>query len=159
MLAGLACTSCQDILEENPDSYYQRKDFFVNVSNAELAVMGIYNVLPTIYGDKDGMALPCSDDTYYVNGTTSDNTRRDIAHYVLKPSNTWIYNVWKGKYEGLNRANYTIDGIEGMECYQDDTTLKNWQERPSSCGHRLLSTWFVIGGMYLSRQLTRIVMK
>lgn len=124
LLAGLFFSSCQDVLEENPDSYYQRKDFFVNASNAELAVMGIYNVLPTIYGDKDGMALPCSDDTYYVNGTTSDNTRRDIAHYVLKPSNTWIYNVWKGKYEGLNRANYTIDGIEGMEHYQDDATLK-----------------------------------
>ncbi len=124
LLASLLFSSCQDVLEENPDSYYQRKDFFVNASNAELAVMGIYNVLPTIYGDKDGMALPCSDDTYYVNGTTSDNTRRDIAHYVLKPSNTWIYNVWKGKYEGLNRANYTIDGIEGMERYLDDSTLK-----------------------------------
>lgn len=124
LLTGLFFSSCQDALEENPDSYYQRKDFFVNVSNAELAVMGIYNVLPTIYGDKDGMALPCSDDTYYVNGTTSDNTRRDIAHYVLKPSNTWIYNVWKGKYEGLNRSNYTIDGIEGMEDYRDNATLQ-----------------------------------
>ncbi len=124
LLAGLSFSSCQDVLEENPDSYYQRKDFFVNAGNAELAVMGIYNVLPTIYGDKDGMALPCSDDTYYVSGTTSDNTRRDIAHYVLKASNTWIYNVWKGKYEGLNRANYTIDGIESMEHYQDDETLK-----------------------------------
>lgn len=28
LLAGMLCTtSCQDILEENPDSYYQRKDF------------------------------------------------------------------------------------------------------------------------------------
>lgn len=124
LLTGLFFSSCQDVLDENPDSYYQRKDFFVNVSNAELAVKGIYNVLPTIYGDKDGMALPCSDDTYYVNGTTSDNTRRDIAHYVLKPSNTWIYNVWKGKYEGLNRSNYTIDGIEGMEDYRDNATLQ-----------------------------------
>ena len=124
LLAGMLCTtSCQDILEENPDSYYQRKDFFVNASNAELAVMGIYNVLPTIYGDKDGMSLPCSDDTYYVNGTTSD-PRRDIAHYVLKPSNTWVYNVWKGKYEGVNRANYAIDGIEGMKGFRNDDNLK-----------------------------------
>lgn len=124
LLAGLSFTSCQDMLEENPDSYYKREDFFVNTGNAELAVMGIYNVLPTIYGDKDGMAFPCSDDTYYVNGTTSDNTRRDIAHYTIKPSNTWVYSVWKGKYEGLNRANYTIDGIENMKGYSDDETLK-----------------------------------
>lgn len=85
--------------------------------------MGIYNVLPTIYGDKDGMSLPCSDDTYYVNGTTSD-PRRDIAHYVLKPSNIWVYNVWKGKYEGVNRANYAIDGIEGMKGFRNDDNLK-----------------------------------
>ena len=124
LLMGLFYTSCQDVLEENPDSYYQRKDFFVNENNAELAVVGIYNVLPTIYGDKDGMSLPCSDDTYYVNGTTSDNTRRDIAHYVLKPSNTWVYNVWKGKYEGVNRANYTIDGIEGMKGYRSNGNLR-----------------------------------
>lgn len=124
LLAGLSFTSCQDMLEENPDSYYKREDFFVNAGNAELAVMGIYNVLPTIYGDKDGMSLPCSDDTYYVNGTTSDNTRRDIVHYTLRPSNTWIYSVWKGKYEGLNRANYTIDGIESMKGYNDNETLK-----------------------------------
>lgn len=124
LMTGLSFTSCKDMLEENPDSYYKREEFFVNAGNAELAVMGIYNVLPAIYGDKDGMAFPCSDDTYYVNGTTSDNTRRDIAHYVLKPSNTWIYSVWKGKYEGLNRANYTIDGIEGMKGYGDDETLR-----------------------------------
>lgn len=126
LLAGLSFTSCQDMLEENPDSYYKREDFFVNAGNAELAVMGIYNVLPTIYGDKDGMVFPCSDDTYYVNGTTSDNTRRDIAHYILKPSNTWIYTVWKGKYEELNRANYTINGIESMKGYNNDETLKKF---------------------------------
>lgn len=126
LLTGLSFTSCQEMLEENPDSYYKREDFFVNAGNAELAVMGIYNVLPTIYGDKDGMAFPCSDDTYYVNGTTSDNTRRDIVHYTIKPSNTWIYSVWEGKYEGLNRANYTINGIESMEGYNNNETLKKF---------------------------------
>lgn len=124
LLAGTFLFSCSDLLEEEPGSYYQRKDFFVNPSNAELAVLGIYNVLPTIYGDKDGMAIPCSDDTYFVSGTTSDNSRRDIAHYAVKPSNPWIYGVWKGKYEGVNRANYTISGIEGMKDYRTDSKLK-----------------------------------
>ncbi|WP_300701524.1 RagB/SusD family nutrient uptake outer membrane protein [Bacteroides sp.] len=117
-------TSCEDTLTENPDSYYQRKDFFVNTSNAQLAVTGIYNVLPTIYGDKDGMAIPCSDDTYFVSGLETDNTRRGVTRYDLKPSNTWIETVWKGKYEGLNRANYTISGIEGMEDYPNSDELK-----------------------------------
>lgn len=122
---GALLASCEDALTEAPDSYYQRKDFFVNASNAKLAVEGIYNILPILYGDKDGMALPCSDDTYYVSGTGNDNTRRDLAHYTIRPSNTFVYEVWKGKYESLNRANYTISGIEGMEQYLDDDKLKS----------------------------------
>lgn len=117
-------SSCEDALKETPNSYYQRKDYFVNASNAQLAVAGIYSILPTIYGDKDGMSIPCSDDIYYVSGTTNDNGRRDLAHYSVKPSNTWVYDVWKGKYEGINRANYTIDGIEGMKDYQRNDDLK-----------------------------------
>lgn len=116
--------SCEDTLKENPDSYYQRKDFFINASNAKLAVEGIYNVLPTLYGEKDGMSIPCSDDTYYVSGTNNDNARRDLAHYTIRPSNTYVYDVWKGKYEILNRANYTISGIEEMKDYQKSDKLK-----------------------------------
>lgn len=118
------CNSCEDTLTEAPDSYYQRKDFFVNISNAQLATKGVYHVLSTIYGDKDGMAIPCSDDTYYTSGTGSDNGRRDITHYNVKPSNTWINAVWKGKYESINRANYTISGIESMKNYQSSDELK-----------------------------------
>lgn len=116
--------SCEDALTEVPDSYYQNKDFFVNASNAQLAVAGIYNILPTIYDEKDGMATSSSDDTYYVSGTTGDNARRDLAHYYVKPANTYVYAVWKGKYEGINRANYTISGIEGMEGYAKSNDLK-----------------------------------
>lgn len=116
--------ACEETLMENPDSYYQGKDFFVNVSNAQLAVAGIYSVLPTIYGEKDGMSTTCSDDTYYVINATSDNGRCDLSHYTIRPSNTYVYGVWKGKYEGLNRANYTINGIEGMEGYAKNDKLK-----------------------------------
>lgn len=124
LLAGTVFNACKDVLEENPDSYYSREDFFTSASNAEMGIIGIYNSLASIYGEKDGMVFPCSDDTYYVSGTTSDNTRRDISHYVVKPSNTWIENVWEGKYEEINRANYIISGIEGMTGYQDDDKLK-----------------------------------
>ena len=125
LMAALTGTACEDALTEQPDSYYERKDFFTNADNAGMAVTGIYNVLPTIYEDKDGMAFPCSDDMYYVSGTGSDNTRRDIAHYTLRPSNQWIYTVWKEKYESINRANYTIDGIEKMKGYAKDEKLRS----------------------------------
>ncbi len=120
----LATTACEETLTENPDSYYNRKDYFTTVDKANMAVIGIYNVLPTLYGYMDGMGLPCSDDMYYAQGVVSDNTRRDISHYTVRPSNAWILSVWSGKYQQINRANYTIDGIEGMADYAKNTKLQ-----------------------------------
>lgn len=114
----LFSTSCQDLLTERPDSYYEKKNFFQAVSNAEMAVTGIYDVMAKLehYGQYE-MAMPCSDDTYFIDGTGSDNTRRDIAHYTISSSNDWIESVWKYKYQGIDRANYAIQGIEQMPEY------------------------------------------
>ena len=43
-------TACQDTLTEHPDSYYDNEDFFTSEANAEMGIIGIYNVLPTLYG-------------------------------------------------------------------------------------------------------------
>ncbi|SCG93169.1 RagB/SusD family nutrient uptake outer membrane protein [uncultured Bacteroides sp.] len=123
LLCGLTNSACLDTLTEDPNSYYEKKDFFTDKSKAQMAVVGVYSVLPTLYGDYE-MALPCSDDTYYASGTNSDNTRRDIAHYTLNPANQYVYNAWKGLYQGINYANYAIQGIEGMENYEGDTDLQ-----------------------------------
>lgn len=72
LLAGMCInTSCEDILSESPNSSYERKDFFLTDKQADMAVLGVYSILPGIYGDKDGMAFPCSDDTYYASGITA----------------------------------------------------------------------------------------
>lgn len=57
----------------------------------KMAVTGIYDVMAKLdhYGQYE-MAMPCSDDTYFIDGTGSDNTRRDIAHYTISSSNDWI---------------------------------------------------------------------
>ena len=65
---SLCCTSCQDTLEEDPDSYYTRKDFFVNTANAEMAINGIYNALIDLYGYIDGQNSAASDDIMFPAG-------------------------------------------------------------------------------------------
>ena len=67
LLCGLTNSACLDTLTEDPNSYYEKKDFFTDKSKAQMAVVGVYSVLPTLYGDYE-MALPCSDDTYYASG-------------------------------------------------------------------------------------------
>lgn len=119
----LSVSSCQDKLIEVPASYYEKSEFFKSEENAEMGILGIYNVLPSLYGDNE-MAFASSDDTYYVSGTNSDNARRDIAHYKLTTTNKYVESVWNDTYKGLERANYMIAGIEQMKGYGKNQELQ-----------------------------------
>lgn len=116
----LGLLSCEDTLTEKPSSYYDANKFFTSVENAEMSVIGVYNVLSNLnhYGQFE-MAMPTSDDMYYIPGTNTDNTRRDIAHYMLATNNAWIEKSWNFKYQGLDRANFALEGIRGMSAYKD----------------------------------------
>lgn len=120
--AAAALSSCSGVLDENPGSYYERDEFFKNAQTVRMGITGIYNVLPSLYGDCE-MAFAASDDTYYVSGINQDNSRRDIAHYNLTTTNSYVETVWNYTYDGLNRANYMIQGIEGMDGYEDSEEL------------------------------------
>ena len=107
LTACASLVSCSGILDENPGSYYEHEEFFKDAQTAAMGITGIYNVLPLHYGDYE-MAMAASDDTYYVSGVNQDNGRRDIAHYQLTTTNTYVENDWRYTYDGLNRANYMI---------------------------------------------------
>ena len=124
-LLATGFSSCEDLLTEEPNSKYDRDRYFDSEDKAEMAVMGIYSSLSDFnhYGWYE-MASPASDDTYYTARTQSDNQVHDIAHYQLNSTNTWIESIWKLKYEGIDRANLTIDGICGMTGYAENTRLQ-----------------------------------
>ena len=91
-----------------------------------MAVIGIYDCLAAegSYGQYV-MPFASSDDMYMVRGTaTGDGTRRDISHYALTSSNTWVASVWNYIYEGIDRANTAIAGIEKMPDYENSDELK-----------------------------------
>lgn len=89
-----------------------------------MGVIGIYNVLPTLYGDSE-MAFGASDDTYYASGTNTDNARRDIAHYMLSTTNKYVEAVWQATYQGIERANYMIEGIQKMQGFAENEKLQS----------------------------------
>ncbi|WP_300701551.1 RagB/SusD family nutrient uptake outer membrane protein [Bacteroides sp.] len=117
--------SCEDMLTEDPDSFYKKEQYFTSESKAEMSIYSIYESIASKshYGGNE-MAPPASDDTYYINGVASDNTRRDIAHYNLTSANTWIQEIWMYKYQGIDRANYAIDGIQNMNGYSENKNLQ-----------------------------------
>ena len=112
-------------LTEKPTSFYEKDTYFNSSTKAQMAVRGIFSCLSSNehYGQFE-MAMPCSDDTYYIKGTGTDNTRRDIAHYMVKNTNTWIASLWQHKYQGIDRANFVLDGIEKMKGYDGDAVLQ-----------------------------------
>ncbi|MDD2285267.1 MAG: RagB/SusD family nutrient uptake outer membrane protein [Paludibacter sp.] len=110
--------SCSDLLLEQPESYYDSAKIFESANKAQLGLNGVYNSLAGIehYGQWE-MAIPTSDDMYFISGTNSDGSRRDISHYQLSTSNAWVTDLWKNKYSGIERANNMLTGLKGMKEY------------------------------------------
>ncbi len=105
-------TSCADILTETPSSYIASASFFSNPTNAKMAIVGIYDDLSKLkhYGTSE-MYVQTSDDNYYVSGTATDNSKRDLSHYMFTPGNTNLGEMWMYKYQGIDRANLAIENI------------------------------------------------
>lgn len=123
-LLSMGVVSCD--LTEKPTSFYEMDTYFTTADKAEMAVIGIYDCLAAegSYGQYV-MPFASSDDMYMVRGTaTGDGTRRDISHYALTSSNTWVASVWNYIYEGIDRANTAIAGIEKMPGYENSDELK-----------------------------------
>ena len=123
-LLSMSVVSCD--LTEKPTSFYEMDTYFTTADKAKMAVIGIYDCLAAegSYGQYV-MPFASSDDMYMVRGTaTGDGTRRDISHYALTSSNTWVASVWNYIYEGIDRANTAIAGIEKMPGYENSDELK-----------------------------------
>lgn len=123
-LLSMGVVSCD--LTEKPTSFYEMDTYFTTADKAKMAVIGIYDCLAAegSYGQYV-MPFASSDDMYMVRGTaTGDGTRRDIFHYALTSSNTWVASVWNYIYEGIDRANTAIAGIEKMPDYENSDELR-----------------------------------
>lgn len=123
-LLSMGVVSCD--LTEKPTSFYEMDTYFTTADKAKMAVIGIYDCLAAegSYGQYV-MPFASSDDMYMVRGTaTGDGTRRDISHYALTSSNTWVASVWNYIYEEIDRANTAIAGIEKMPGYENSDELK-----------------------------------
>jgi len=108
----LFMTSCADVLTETPSSYIASASFFSNPTNANMAIVGIYDDLSKLnhYGTSE-MYVQTSDDNYYVSGTATDNQKRDISHYMVTPGNLNLGYMWMYKYQGMDRASLAIENI------------------------------------------------
>ncbi|MFN3802337.1 RagB/SusD family nutrient uptake outer membrane protein [Belliella pelovolcani] len=126
-------TSCEDYLEVPPVSSFGPDYVFSNVTNATIALTGVYAALggDNGYGIRLSMYYPLDDDIMMGQGGNPfpDNERRDIAHYNVQPSNTQLRVPFNQLYQGVERANICIAEIPRMAMYTNGTEFERRELR------------------------------
>lgn len=123
---SLSLSSCEDDLNVPPNNAMSETDFLNNPDNAIQLVNGVYNKqldynmysFPWI-----GMTSITSDDAD--KGSTSTDTGADkhkMDNLTFGSSDISISDVWKGRYDGIYRANNALFYLEQLTI---DASLKN----------------------------------
>lgn len=119
-LLGFSFSSCNDFLEQNPQTDLSENDFYKTADDILSAVNGAYSSLQEndIYGN------------WYVFGEIpSDNTRNQFSgsvttqnefdQFYIDTQNSMIANFWKAAYKVINRTNTVLGRIDGIDINAD----------------------------------------
>ena len=109
-LMVFTASSCDDVLEPEPQGQIPLSDLFVDQNNAVTAVNGMYSTLSAIYNNNMGrMTIMASDDawTWRANEETTDQ-------FIAEPINGTIRGFWSTSYILIGRANSVIEGLPNV---------------------------------------------
>lgn len=118
-------TSCEDFLAETPYDFYDEQNFYKDVSELELAVNGAYEVLSQkmTYGHFM-LVNDCDTDLSHIKGSGTGHTARDLGHYNIYSSHTWIEQAWGYYYTGIDRVNRIMANKERVVLPDDESKKK-----------------------------------
>lgn len=124
---GITClllplSSCEDQLEVTPYSYFTSSNFFSNVNEADMATLGVYEIMSSLetYGWYVPQVFDLDTDIGQVSGLSNDDWRT-IPHYLALSQTPFFYTLWSKYYAGIDRANVVIEKIPQMDLYTNGT--------------------------------------
>ncbi len=124
---GITClilplNSCDDQLEVTPYSYFTSANFFSNVDEANMATLGVYEIMSSLetYGWYVPQVFDLDTDIGQVSGLSNDDWRT-IPHYLALSQTPFFYTLWSKYYAGIDRANVVIEKIPQMDLYTNGT--------------------------------------
>jgi hypothetical protein len=122
-MATFTLVSCEDMLKEKPTSFYSSNTFFQTVEQANMAVMGVYDLLGTtkLYGQVVSTIFPCDTDISQIRGTGDDGSKRSVGHYTSNPTISMFNDAWQYYYTIIDRANFAIENLEKMDLLVNGT--------------------------------------
>lgn len=118
----ISTEACKQYTVVEPVSQYSIAQAFSDVSNANTALVGVYDELQgdNGYGIRISMYYPYDTDEGIVSGNI-DNGRRGVGRYQLLLTNSEIANPFRQLYRGVEKANLCIEQIPLMRLYNNGT--------------------------------------
>lgn len=119
-------SACKKYLSPEPLSTFEPSIAFSNVPNAKASLLGAYLSLAGDfgYGIRASYYYPYDDDAIMGGGSGTDQSRHQIAHYLLQAGNADIVQTFNQFYAGIERANNCIYYIPKMPAYTDGTAAE-----------------------------------
>lgn len=118
-VAVLSCLSCQKLLDTKPTDFLSPETYFTTKEQANTALNGVYSVL----GDESSNffhnptnLVDGNDESYFprVAQTTG------LAVNTISAEHTDVNVLWKGIYDGVNRANVLINALQRSSIADQD---------------------------------------
>lgn len=112
-----------NFLEIDPMDAVPSEDVFTDQKGLDGAMAGCYNALfsASIYQDAVLFADLAADNLLHIG---SKQQYRQISDNLIYPDNSYVEGVWNNSYEGINRINNVIAGIDNVEgLSQEDKNL------------------------------------
>ncbi|MCB2409736.1 RagB/SusD family nutrient uptake outer membrane protein [Hymenobacter lucidus] len=113
-----AAVGCKDFLDVAPQGQLTEDQIRTDPAAAQKLVDGVYNVMYLGGFDPDTHGLQfviltdvASDDSDKGSTPTDYGPAGEVDNFTLSPSNGIVNNVWKGYFQGINRANQALDKI------------------------------------------------
>ncbi|UZR98819.1 RagB/SusD family nutrient uptake outer membrane protein [Chondrinema litorale] len=109
LVIGLSFASCDDFLDEEPQSNLVDDAVFSNTTNVEAAVNGAYRSLVSQGYYARNLTLATSLSAQELADPNNTNTTYiEFSNHILQPSNSIIQVIWADIYFGIQAANKII---------------------------------------------------
>jgi hypothetical protein len=157
VLGLLLMTSCSDVLENEPYSFTSPDNFYKSAKDAEIALNGVYHVLsasnvqgignqPT-FSRNLGCMLQGGTDEMWSNINYNNGGFAPFGVAGVTPDNSLLGPTWGAFYGGINRANYLIEKLVGINDLSDNRKMEMEGEARLLRGFYQMTLSMMFGGV------------
>lgn len=111
-------SSCEDDLNQSPESSITTENFYQTEADIDQAVVGAYAALAETgqYGFNYMMFFEIrADDAFVESPTNTGGEFGEFDLFSLTPGNSQIEETWESCYRGIQRCNIVLNRIDGIE--------------------------------------------